>query len=122
MKPVHFLVLLVVVLAGYLLMGGSTWDSIFHSVWWSILMIVAGVLGIINAVLLRLGTVGPGRSLGQTPLGVLLSALALLAWGVGGLYPVLDWLAPIAFVLIVVGLWMEAKARKARQRGGAGKD
>ena len=121
MKPVHILVLIVVMLAGYLLLG-DTWGNIFRSTWWSILMTVLGVTGVISALLLRLGTLKSGGMWGGTPLGVLLLALALLAWGLGGLYPVLDWLTPMAFVLCAVGLWMEAKARKARQHGIPRKD
>jgi hypothetical protein len=116
MKPVHLLVLLVVVLAGYLLMG-STWWSIFRSIWWNVFLTVAGVSGVIITLFLRLGMLKSGGIWGVTPLGALLIALGLLAGGVGGLYPVLDWLVPIALVLVAIGLWMEAKARKARQHG-----
>ena len=115
MKSVHILVLLVVMLAGYLLLG-DTWGNIFRSTWWSILMTAIGGSGVVVAILLRLGMLKSGSTWGETPLGVLLLALALLAWGLGGLYPVLDWLTPMAFVLFAVGLWMEAKARKVRQR------
>ena len=115
MKPVRILVLIVVMLAGYLLLG-DTWGNIFRSTWWSILMTAIGGSGVVVAILLRLGMLKSGSTWGETPLGVLLLALALLAWGLGGLYPVLDWLTPMAFVLFAVGLWMEAKARKVRQR------
>ena len=57
MKPVHILVFLVVILVGYLLMG-DTWG--FRSTWWSILMTVLGVTGVINALLLRLGVLKSG--------------------------------------------------------------
>ncbi len=121
MKSVHILVLIVVMLAVYLLLG-DTWGNIFRSTWWYILMTVLGVTGVISALLLRLGTLKSGGVWGVTPLGVLLMALGLLAFGIGGLYPVLDLVEPIGFVLLAVGLWMEAKARKVRQRDAPRED
>ena len=100
-----------------------------------ILGVSAGVLGLISALLLKLGRVKPGSPwAGETLLGMLLLAIGLLGFGLNYLFDAFEEVAAsesnppmlvglvlfIMFLGIPVGLVIEVRARKKRSsRSGA---
>jgi hypothetical protein len=125
-----------VVLLGVLLVVGAIfiffpdWDRGNVGIALGILGIAAGVFGLISTLLLKLGKVKPGSSsAGETVLGMLLSSIGLLGFGLDHLFAALEESAasgfrlpmilvevlPFMILCLFVGLVIEWRAGKKRE-------
>ena len=92
--------------------GGHVPESLFSTIF-----IVLGCLGLVSALVLKMGLVKPGVVWGQTPVGVALLGLGGLLMGFGSRYgqawgTVLEGLVSVVGLLsFISGLRLEGKAR-----------